>query len=312
MEEKRELLRRITARALGAELVSCELLNSGGSGDVYRVTTQGEPHTACVKVFRSEGAAGMAKQEAEQVAFLAQHSIIPFPHIYFVHGATPEEPVEAIGMEFMNGVSALNSKFYWRSPAKRRRMSDRSVDSLIQIHSVENDRFGPLDAPTCPTWNDFYHPLAREILAKAQLAVQEGRFRAETCETMEKAFRRYDDIFGEEVKQAVLIHGDYWPANILIDPKSLIPQAVIDPYNSMWADREYELFALNNVMGGCFRLYENYQSKVAISALCDLKCAFYALYSEVRWFHQLGGGSLAFMQTLAKRLEKQMKRFSMG
>ena len=110
----------------------------------------------------------------------------------------------------------------------------------------------------------------------------------------------------------MLIHGDYWPANILIDPKSLLPQAVIDPYNSMWADREYELFALNNVMGSCFRLYENYKSKVELSQLCDLKCAFYALYSEVRWFHQLGEGSHPFMWTLAKRLKRQMKRFSLG
>lgn len=279
---------------------------------VYRATVKGEPHTACIKLFRSEGAAGMARQEAEQIALLAQYSIIPFPRLYFVHDATPEEPLEALGMELMPGVSALNKTFYWKSPAKRRRMSDLSVDSLIRIHSAENDRFGPLDTPDCPTWNDFYYPLAKEILEKAQKAVQDGRFRAETCETMEKAFRRYEDIFGEEIRQAVLIHGDYWPANILIDPKSLLPQAVIDPYNSMWADREYELFALNNVMGSCFRLYENYKSKVELSRLCDLKCAFYALYSEVRWFHQLGEGSHPFMWTLAKRLKRQMKRFSLG
>ena len=43
-----------------------------------------------------------------------------------------------------------------------------------------------------------------------------------------------------------------------------------------------------------------------------LKCAFYALYSEVRWFHQLGEGSHPFMWTLAKRLKRQMKRFSLG
>lgn len=312
MELQQELLWKIVERELGTGLISCEPLNAGGSADVYRATVKGEPHTACIKLFRSEGAAGMARQEAEQIALLAQYSIIPFPRLYFVHDATPEEPLEALGMELMPGVSALNKTFYWKSPAKRRRMSDLSVDSLIRIHSAENDRFGPLDTPDCPTWNDFYYPLAKEILEKAQKAVQDGRFRAETCETMEKAFRRYEDIFGEEIRQAVLIHGDYWPANILIDPKSLLPQAVIDPYNSMWADREYELFALNNVMGSCFRLYENYKSKVKLSRLCDLKCAFYALYSEVRWFHQLGEGSHPFMWTLAKRLKRQMKRFSLG
>lgn len=311
MEQNQELLYQITERGLGTGVLACEPLNSGGSADVYRVRTQGEPGVLCVKVFRSEGAAGMARQEAEQVELLAQYSIIPFPRIYFVHAATPEEPIEALGMELMPGVTALNSKFYWRSPAKRKRMSNLSVDSLIQIHTAENERFGPLDAPDCPTWNDFYHPLAKEILEKAERAVDEGRFRAGTYAMMDRAFRRYDDIFGEEVKRAVLIHGDYWQANILIDPKSLIPQAIIDPYNSMWADREYELFALNNVMGSCFKMYENYKSKVELSRLCDLKCAFYALFSEVRWFHQLGEGSHPFMQTLAERMEKQMRRFSM-
>lgn len=125
MELQQELLWKIVERELGMGLISCEPLNAGGSADVYRATVKGEPHTACIKLFRSEGAAGMARQEAEQIALLAQYSIIPFPRLYFVHDATPEEPLEALGMELMPGVSALNKTFYWKSPAKRRRMSCR-------------------------------------------------------------------------------------------------------------------------------------------------------------------------------------------
>ena len=59
---------------------------------------------------------GMARQEAEQIALLAQYSIIPFPRLYFVHDATPEEPLEALGMELMPGVSALNKTFTGSHP----------------------------------------------------------------------------------------------------------------------------------------------------------------------------------------------------
>ena len=58
MELQQELLWKIVERELGTGLISCEPLNAGGSADVYRATVKGEPHTACIKLFRSEGAAG--------------------------------------------------------------------------------------------------------------------------------------------------------------------------------------------------------------------------------------------------------------
>ena len=133
MELQQELLWKIVERELGMGLISCEPLNAGGSADVYRATVRGAAY--CLYQTVSLGRrGGMARQEAEQIALLAQYSIIPFPRLYFVHDATPEEPLEALGMELMPGVSALNKTFYWKSPAKRRRMSDLSVDSLIRIH----------------------------------------------------------------------------------------------------------------------------------------------------------------------------------
>lgn len=203
---------------------------------------------------------------------------------------------ENVIKQFLN-----DPQFIFPAPPRTNRDCDK-IKADVDAHLKDKDCTLPGE----------YHPLAKEILGKTERAVNEGRFRAGTYAVMDRAFRRYDDIFEEEVKHAVLIHGAYWQANILVDPKSLISQAVIDPYNSMWADREYELFALNNVMGSCFKMYENYKSKVELSRLCDLKCVFYALFSEVRWFHQLSEGLHPFMQTLAKRMEKQMRRFSMG
>ena len=162
MELQQELLWKIVERELGMGLISCEPLNAGGLGGCLPGNGKGGAayclyQTVSLGRRGGDGTAG----EAEQIALLAQYSIIPFPRLYFVHDATPEEPLEALGMELMPGVSALNKTFYWKSPAKRRRMSDLSVDSLIRIHSAENDRFGPLDTPDCPTWNDFLLPAGK-------------------------------------------------------------------------------------------------------------------------------------------------------
>ena len=84
---------------------------------------------------------------------------------------------------------------------------------------------------------------------------------------------------------------------------------------AQYAVLKAELTALIDPALDSLRFYQlgnNYKSKVELSRLCDLKCVFYALFSEVRWFHQLSEGLHPFMQTLAKRMEKQMRRFSMG
>ena len=49
----------------------------------------------------------------------------------------------------------------------------------------------------------------------------------------------------------------------------------------MWAEPEYELFALT--VGGSkkLKLYENYKSRIVPTEHCDLKVEMYALYNEL-------------------------------
>lgn len=61
----------------------------------------------------------------------------------------------------------------------------------------------------------------------------------------------------------------------------LNPTAIIDPLESKWADREYDLFQLKNFTGKQLKLYETYKNKYSVSEKCDLKCAFYGLFNEV-------------------------------
>ena len=97
---------------------------------------------------------------------------------------------------------------------------------------------------------------------------------------MREAWKKFDVIFSENVKDACLIHGDLNIANIMVGKKYKI-SGFIDPLNSMYADREYDLFQFDNLTGKRFYLRETYIKKYGASKYCDVKCAFYGLWNEV-------------------------------
>ena len=84
--------------------------------------------------------------------------------------------------------------------------------------------------------------------------------------------------------------------------------AIIDPLESKWADKEYELFQLRNLTGDRFRLYETYKSKYPVSEKCDIKTAFYALYNEVYAYISSGIKMNFILMPLVKRMNKELDK----
>ena len=82
--------------------------------------------------------------------------------------------------------------------------------------------------------------------------------------------------------------------------------AAVDPFNVMWAEPEYELFAMTVGYGEKLRLYELYKSKVQTSEYCDLKLEMYALYSELLWYKKLGSITHSYLKMRAKKLLKEL------
>lgn len=103
---------------------------------------------------------------------------------------------------------------------------------------------------------------------------------------MRAAWDKFDNIFCEEVSEACLIHGDLNVANIMVDKGRL--SGFIDPLNSMYADREYDLFQFDNLLKKRFNLRSVYMKKYGASANCDYKCAFYGLWNEVYCYIKSG------------------------
>ncbi len=125
---------------------------------------------------------------------------------------------------------------------------------------------------------------------------------------VELSYENFDRIFSQEILTPTLIHGDYWIPNFIIDKKSMELLSVVDPFNVMWADPEYELFAMTVGFGKNLHLYEIYKSKVEVSEYCDMKLEMYALYSELLWYKKLGSITHSYLKMRSKRLIKEMKK----
>ncbi len=122
---------------------------------------------------------------------------------------------------------------------------------------------------------------------------------------MRAAWDKFDIIFSEEVTDACLIHGDMNIANIMIDKRHKL-SGFIDPLNSMYADREYDLFQFDNLTGKRFYLRETYVKKYGASKYCDVKCAFYGLYHEVYSYIKSGMLVGFIMNPLVKNMNKRL------
>lgn len=124
---------------------------------------------------------------------------------------------------------------------------------------------------------------------------------------MEKSWDNFDQIFSEPVENAVLIHGDLNTMNIMAD-KHLNPTAIIDPLESKWADKEYDLFQLRNLNGDMYNLYETYKRKFSVSEKCDIKCAFYVLYNEIYCNITAGSFNAFLIKPVVKRMKKELAK----
>ena len=124
---------------------------------------------------------------------------------------------------------------------------------------------------------------------------------------MERGWEAFDTIFSEPVEKACLIHGDLHVMNIMSDNKLRVT-AVIDPQDSMWADPEYELFQFRNMTGDLFGLYRTYKEKYPVSASCDIKIAFYALYHEADFYFKTDRRTHEYLPVFVLRMKKELRR----
>ncbi|MDE5653993.1 MAG: phosphotransferase, partial [Clostridia bacterium] len=215
-------------------------------------------------------------------------------------------PVDCYGMELIEGKNAMMAfGMLLQSKRKREKFADEVTSALHQIHCNKSQKFGDTLSPDCEDWMDYYKPFAKAVLDKAEEMYNANMLSEKIITAMRMAWSKFDIIFSEKVEEACLIHGDLNVANIMVGKNNKV-SGFIDPLNSMYADREYDLFQFDNLTGKRFNLRNTYIKKYGASKLCDVKCAFYALWNEVYCLIKTGVLVNFIMNPLIRNMHKRL------
>lgn len=287
------------------DVLSIKYVGGGSFGYVYKVEIPVVPYKLIVKAFRTDG---MHRSEANALNVLGKSTLIHLPIVYFTVDASDDIPMDFIVEEYVSGTDCFTDfRKLFKSKQKKQQFADSIVEALAHWHSITNEKFGSLDNPEYDNWLDYYGPFAKGILDTAVQMNEEGKISNRTIETMQIAWKNFERIFCEPIQHASLIHGDLNVMNVMSDDDLNIT-AIIDPLDSKWADKEFELFQLRNLTGDFFNLYDTYKAKYSVSENVDLKCAFYAVYHEIYCYITSGRHTEIILRIAVKRLREELEK----
>lgn len=294
-----DIIMNYIARNTDFKPLSIYVAGKGASACVYKVNTEENPYILAVKCSNN---VDLLKQEYEQIKFISDRVDCKLPALY--HFGEYSGGAIMI-LEHFDGVSADKIKSIKKAG---KILPDMIADNLLKIHSVHNDKFGPVNHAVYDTWYQYYSEFAGEIYDFVKQAYSERKISKKVLRAVKLSYERLDKILCGSNGEPALIHGDYWQPNFIVNPYTYELVGIIDPFNIMWAEPEYELFALT--VGGSkkLKLYENYKSRIVPTEYCDLKVEMYALYNELLWYKKLGSISKSYLRYRSGRLIKQMKR----
>ncbi len=302
-EQALEYAEIIAAQNWGGPAAKLKYLGGGSFGRAVAVE-RGNGQKLVVKFLRAEG---MMEKEAHDLELLAKYSTLKVPKVLFTRPADGQIPVDCYGMEQIEGKSSLFALGMLLLGRKRREaFADQVTTALHAIHCCKNDKFGDTVNADCDSWLSYYRPFAEEVLKRAEEYFAAGKLKESVILAMRAAWQKFDIIFSEEVKEACLIHGDLNVGNIMVG-KGYEITGFIDPLNSAYADREYDLFQFDNLTGKRFFLRETYIKKYGSSRYCMQKLAFYGLWNEVYCYIRSGVLVGLIMRPLVKNMNERLK-----
>lgn len=278
------------------------MLGGGANGKVYRVELNEHPYEIAIKVTNYPQ---MLIKEVNSINFINERIDIKLPKIYFYHTADGNIPINVLCMSYIKGIGADKVNWLLKGNRKRKLFCSGVIDNFLKLQTVTNDKYGLIDGEKYDNWIDYYRGFAKERLNYITPLANKGEFPFSIVGVLSKAYDNLEIILSE-CSVPTLTHGDYWAPNLLADNKTCEFVGCVDPFNLMWAESEYEIFAM--ILYPNLGLYKEYKRRVPVSKLCDLKARMYSLFSEVYWFELLGKGNINFMKYVARILKKEMKR----
>lgn len=301
-----EHVERLTEEAFGSRPVSAKKLGEGAYGIVYDVQL---PHTPDRVVVKWQKRIGQGMREARQLKELRKHALVRVPEVLYYHPGSADVPFEAIVMEHIPGTPASELP---APPAEiAPRFASDAIDVLMHWHGVRQGKgYGPLDGPFRTNWADYYRQRIYAYWSEIQsICPRENHLPAEMLQLAGRSLDAAEAILGPRDNEAVLLHSDYWLANILIDSKTYRITGVIDPLDAEWGDRELDLILLNVYWGRELDLLGEYCRRVPSDEQFELRQVFYRFWYEIQSYARIRWHEDGLNRSLTQRLDMLMSRY---
>ena len=300
-----DILRPIIKDLFDCNIISCQQIGCGFAGGVvYKLNIDKEPYFVAVKTAKN---AELLQKEYEYIKYINERVCAKLPKIYYV------DKTQTFGylvMEYFDGVNCSDEYVLKASKKNRMYLAQQIADNLIELHSIKGDKYGLLTNPQYDNWHDYYRPFVDKVVKDAYQLAKQGYITHKIYKTVKLGADKYEEIFSEPISCPTMVHGDYWAQNLIVN-KNYQLIGVVDPFNSMWADSEYELFAVNAVYGKKLPVLESYLTKVKVSEKFWLKNSFYWLVSETNWVTILHHDNIRYLNFLVKQFLKQLKIYGL-
>lgn len=295
------ILPNIIFEKLDKKVVSFRFIGGGSYGRVYK-TVLSDGEIIAVKGYKIQK---MQYEESQQLKFLSEHTSVKMPEVLFTY---EDNDTAILAMSFCSGKNVLNPMFLLKSKEKKQKFSDDVISGMLEWHCVTNDKFGSFENPVYDSWYEYYKKEKQEPWLKALKELSDnGKFNKKKMKLLFYATELFNQL-PKEKSTPVLIHADLNIMNIMADSKTFELVAFIDPCESIWADREYDLFQLRNMWGDAYGLYETYKRKCETYEFTDFRVAYYGAMLEAS-MRLKGGHIVPLWEDLNfARLKKEIKK----
>lgn len=297
------ILQKHIHKAFEAKIIACDKVGGGMAGGiVYKLTIDKSPYVLAVK---TTDKSTLLKEECSYIQYINRLVDIKLPKIYYEYYC---DDINFVIMEYFDGVNCA-SDFLLNAPLNiRLNVANQIAENIIKLQQIKGEKYGDLLNPTYCNWHEYYKPFAKNLIDEAIILEKDGYITKHILNTLQELYQKYDKIFDEPISKPTMIHGDYWAQNIIID-KNYKLIGVVDPFNCMWADSEYELFALNALYGDKLPVLQAFLAKEKVSKKFFLKNSFYLLFSETYFVVKLHHDNVAYLNDIIKELNKQLEIF---
>ena len=212
---------------------------------------------------------GLFEAEAQGLNFLREHSRFTIPGILFQFTG---KDFSFLVLEYLDSTNQVQKDF-WYEAGRKLALMHRNTEDFFGF--ISDNYFADIPQDNQPTadWIDFL--ILRRLEPLIRLNADEGRISSLTIKSVEKMYKRLDEIFPKE--QPALLHGDLWSGNFLFSKNG--DAALIDPA-VYYGHREMDL-AMTLLFGGFdsvfyssyeehFPLEKSWRSRVELNQLYPL------------------------------------------